>query len=383
MAAPDSIFEILIRYGLDAGKAKEATAELKKLEEQTKATGKEGVRQEEAVTEATKKTTSAKRQLKAAVKGLAFEFPILGKVAALAMNPISLSVAGLVVAYKTAQDGMAKIKESFGGFELPATTETKIEQVEKLAAAYGRLNENVGKLGTTISGAKTELADIQEAIATNDKFLRGLWIDTGTEGAEAQQNAASGVAATLRASGRAKVASGTSLFEDELGKLKMQATAAEAALEAQKERRALLNKFLPGGKNNAVDAFAFGRQYGLDTTAQDALAAEDLTTAQAQAAIGRYETARKRRDLRRQGLAEIAAADEITRSNVSARRGTFADSGGAIGQAVKAAEAAGTDFRALATAIGSLAVAVSESRRLAEQANREARSIQNIQSQRQ
>ena len=91
----DSNFDILIRVLTQQVGSEKASDILKKVKEESVNTGKEGVKQEELVEKATAKTVTTKHKLREALKGLGREFPIVGQIGRLALNPIALAATAV------------------------------------------------------------------------------------------------------------------------------------------------------------------------------------------------------------------------------------------------------------------------------------------------
>lgn len=92
----DNLVEILIKFGLDKSKATEAAAQIKDIQTASTEAGNAGVKAEAEVTEATKKTFASKKSLKDMVKELGREFPILGQLGRLALNPIAAATTAAI-----------------------------------------------------------------------------------------------------------------------------------------------------------------------------------------------------------------------------------------------------------------------------------------------
>lgn len=199
----DNIFEILIKYGLDATKAKEAVAEMDKLEKSTKknteagkeaasqsaklaeqvtTTGKEGVKQEEAVEAATKRTIGIKQQAREAIRGLAREFPVVGQMAQMALSPITLSVAAITAAVGIMQAKFNQSVRGNGGFEMPDLSEDLVTRYERAARASAEIKTN-------LSGIKNELSNFNETKDIVDAFATGLGAKPGDDAAVRAQAA--------------------------------------------------------------------------------------------------------------------------------------------------------------------------------------------------
>jgi hypothetical protein len=305
----DNQFDILIKFISDPTKAKEAAAELKKIEEQTKATGKENVKQEKEGKEATDKSTESKKRFKEALKGLQIEFPVLGRLAALAINPIGAAVALATGSFVALKAAIQQSEESLSGFNIPEITDSVVERAGKFA-------EKIAQIAEASSKAKSQLSELQQTIQANADFWTALGMDLGQGPAIAKADAASSTAAGLEQAARANMAAGMNVSDSDLAKLGVAATAAEATLKGQAERQAWLDEHKAGKKS----AFQFAWRYGFNTSTDEAQAAENQKTAQAQAAIDRYTNTSAGRDRYRLGLSQMREAEGILVGNVQERR---------------------------------------------------------------
>jgi hypothetical protein len=98
-----------------------------------------------ASTEANTKTTSAKRMAKDAVRGLAMEFPLLGRFAAMALNPITIAVAAVTGAFSIWKARVDALAYSLGGVELPDIPDSAIANMDKATSALKTFNDELVK----------------------------------------------------------------------------------------------------------------------------------------------------------------------------------------------------------------------------------------------
>lgn len=104
-----------------AAKTAETSAQVAKADREVAASYKR-ISQEEiaaatAGTAATTRWTASKKELKDAIRGLMFQFPLLGRIAAIAMNPLTISVTALVGAVTILRNkfaGVGSVLESSG-----------------------------------------------------------------------------------------------------------------------------------------------------------------------------------------------------------------------------------------------------------------------------
>ena len=173
----DKSLDILIRILTQQVGAEKAQDIVKKVTEETQKS-----------TEATKKNTDAegksftsKKQLKEAIKGLSMEFPILGRVAALALNPIAFAVAAGALAFTIWRRRAEGLIQSAGadmagaatiGMQLPAMSAAnqqnsavaaKVSQLEELAG----LNKRIAELEKSISELRSSALTDQVTAGAN------------------------------------------------------------------------------------------------------------------------------------------------------------------------------------------------------------------------
>ena len=99
-----------------------------------------------------KQAFTSKAQLKQAVKGLKEEFPALGHIARMALNPITLIVAGIGSAWAIWTYRVKEMAAVLSGFELPDLSEKRVGQVTAMTKAYSDVAEALRK---TIEGYKS------------------------------------------------------------------------------------------------------------------------------------------------------------------------------------------------------------------------------------
>lgn len=321
----DNTFDILIRFGLSKEKAEQARAELGKLKEQTTATGQEGVKQEAAVEEATKKTFTSKSQLKAMVKGLTYEFPLLGRAAHLALNPLAFTTAAIAGAFVIWNRRVNELTKSLGGIAMPDVSTTATERINIHAAAWGLLAQKMADAANASIGIKTGLDQALATIKANEDLFKAMGIDTATKGDEARAAAIQQAADDLRASGRARIARagtpGSTVAEGITGGKFSQAVT--AAMSDKSAAQARLNQLLEMGEKSIfnpmrhVENFRFLDRYG--GMSVDQAMGEERANIRSQDNIikagDRFALSSESRAVRRGeragGEADIAAADKM------------------------------------------------------------------------
>jgi len=229
----DNNFDILIRILTQQVGSEKATDILKKVREETTATGKEAVKQEEAVEAATKKTFTSKHQLKDMVKELGKEFPILGQVGRLALNPIAFTTAAITGAFFTWNQRVRDLSISLGGIEMPGVNQTDSERLKSYADAM----KQVASATNAAADAETRFeANVKARLATlkANEELFAAWGMGGSGGDEQRARIIGSAAAEQAAAARSRIAAagipGSVDKENNLGsKYAVQAAAAEAA----------------------------------------------------------------------------------------------------------------------------------------------------------
>lgn len=237
----DNNFDILIRILTQQVGSEKATDILKKVREETTATGKEAVKQEEAVEAATKKTFASKHQLKDMVKQLGHEFPILGQVGRLALNPIAFTTAAITGAFVIWNKRVQDLSVSLGGIAMPDFTTSDADRIKNHAAAWGELAQKMADAASASNQIKTGLDDALGTIKANEELFRAMGIDTGTQGDQSRAAVKSAAAAALAASGRARIARagtpGSTVKEEALGAQYSAAVAEAAKAKAEAQTR--------------------------------------------------------------------------------------------------------------------------------------------------
>lgn len=99
----------------------------------------------------TDKAFASKKQLKDMVKQLGHEFPILGTLGKLALNPIIAATAAVTVAVVTLVSKTREAVRDMGGFELPDFKEDAVARYERVAAASAKIKTDVTAIATIFS----------------------------------------------------------------------------------------------------------------------------------------------------------------------------------------------------------------------------------------
>lgn len=267
---------------------------LKKIKAQVTETGKEGVKQEEAVTEATEKTFTSKKQLKDMVKQVGKEFPILGQLGRLALNPIAFTTASIVAGFQIWKHRTEELTKTLGGLEMNNFSETQVQYIERMAKSIERMAvANAGQ--STFAKMKSDAEAFIQLAKDNDTLFKAMGIDTGTKSLEEQAAIKGDAASKLEADAKARrAAAGRPMSkdkeEDMSGKMKEDAAMAEKALAEFESRRDFIVDY-KSEKNpfaRAAMAAKFLGRYGRDLTPNQALDAEQANVDEQQSRISRF-----------------------------------------------------------------------------------------------
>jgi hypothetical protein len=173
MADSDTGLKIVIEAD-----ASQASAELGKLntaiggvsgaqKESTRA-GLEGV-------SASGKSLSATRQLTAAFRGLGLEFPLLGRLGRLAMNPITLAVLSITSAFRIWHERVRATADALSGLELPELSKLDPGRIHAAAEAWKQYSEAldsvVEKYNAVPAAADRAIAAINAQAAREKKLV--------------------------------------------------------------------------------------------------------------------------------------------------------------------------------------------------------------------
>lgn len=364
--ADNNTVEILIRFGLDPAKAREAAKELDGLKAKSKEAGDAGVEAQTKVKEATDKTFTSSKQLKDAVKQLGHEFPVLGQLGRLAMNPITAAVAGITTAFVIWKYRTDELTESMAGLELPDVGESQVSRIERLGGAYGVLAAKLVAIKTDAPQVKKALDEATRAIEFNDAFKRALGIDTAGAGA-AEKAGVTGMAAdALRKRGQAMISGAGKVMtpeeEKSAGELaKKNAEAAQVALAESRLWSGDIAEFISGEMpfiKRPIFGAKFAARYGtpphgkVNEFMAEALAKEQSNAAGYQGIIDQY------------GRFQLASGDRAARrAQIEAGRGLISDADAMGIQATELgrssilsrASSAATALRGAEAAVGSAA----------------------------
>ncbi|HEX5218253.1 MAG TPA: hypothetical protein VFZ59_01695 [Verrucomicrobiae bacterium] len=95
----------------------------------------------EEVTQATDKNFTSKKQLKDMVKQLGMEFPLLGQLGRLALNPILLTVAAITAGLQLFKLRVDELSRALGGIEMPDVSQSQVDRINAGSDALKRWAE--------------------------------------------------------------------------------------------------------------------------------------------------------------------------------------------------------------------------------------------------
>ncbi len=257
MATDNNGFEIPISFPLNKTGAKEAAAELDKLKASTTDAGKEGVKQQEAVEDATKKTFASQKQLKDLVKQVALEFPVVGAAGRLMMNPVVAATAATTLAISQLISKTEEAARSMGGWQLPDLSEDAVSRFERMAEA-------AKKFAASAPDIKSAATDLAKLIDLQNSFAKGAGMDLGTKPEEIKAQAYREVGDRLAARAQENAAAAGNINPNNKV-LEKQGPKVLAALEAEKKRFEERLAFLDEDSTWKAKGFRYLWRYGLSS----------------------------------------------------------------------------------------------------------------------
>lgn len=329
----DDTLDIYLRIITQEVGQEKADAILKRVREETK----ESSRATAQATEVTKENTkavegqlSSKQQLRGALRGLSSEFPILGRVASMVLNPMTLATAGLVAAFQIWRSRVDELAKSLAGVELPQMGQTEVNLIEKYARQMGELAEKTDLTREAMRLLKQEL----DEIASIEESGKLFGIEPGSEGALAKMEARERMAQALEERGRALVQAAAGIRPDDpklQADQKAAADAAEAAnREAEKRMQYISDVEAMPRWRQLPHRFLLAKRYGIGASFEDAYAQERGVIQSNRQVLGQFaafQTGAQRRAQLRAGAAQgqqmIDQAAALREENVSAGRETI------------------------------------------------------------
>jgi len=147
----------------------------KEIAEGVKVVGQEEVKAAEAAARASEKAFLSKKQWKDAVKGLANEFPVLGHLGMLAINPITAAVALGASAWAIWKYRVDELAESMSRLKLPDLGQQSVSRIHATAEAYERLNtavkNAVEKYNSVDEASNRHLTRLREELELEKQLL--------------------------------------------------------------------------------------------------------------------------------------------------------------------------------------------------------------------
>lgn len=131
----------------------------------------------EAITGAEKsvdKLSISKKNLKDAINGLATEFPLLGSVARMALNPITLAVAGIAAGFAIFRDRVEGLKNTLAGIQLPDLSPPDPKQVDVNKEAWDNLANAIGKAIAKYNSAEESSERTSKRIAEEYEYRKKI-----------------------------------------------------------------------------------------------------------------------------------------------------------------------------------------------------------------
>jgi len=117
------------------------------------------------ITQDTAKATFAKKELREAVKGLSLQFPLLGRVAALALNPISILVASITGAFSLFRLRVDELTTTLAGLKLPDVSTDQIARIRQATEAWQAFNETMSKAVQNYASVESASGRVLQMIA--------------------------------------------------------------------------------------------------------------------------------------------------------------------------------------------------------------------------
>ncbi len=139
-----------------------------------KVLGEEDVKAALASTESTNRWTVSKNQLKAAAKGLALEFPLVGRAFAFMSNPITAGLAGIAAAIALWRYRMQELTATFAETEIAAVKITNRERVNAMAEEWKTFGDELDKIREKYTGFEAQQDRILDKLKQQGDLMRQL-----------------------------------------------------------------------------------------------------------------------------------------------------------------------------------------------------------------
>ena len=136
--------------------------------------GKAGEAAQEGIREKTESMVGAQRQAKAAIQGLALEFPAVAQVARLALNPIALAVAGITSAIGIWNWRMRESQSVMSGLSLSSAPALDPDRINAAAKAWQQYSGEIAKVESGLAGVERMASRSMELLEARLKREREL-----------------------------------------------------------------------------------------------------------------------------------------------------------------------------------------------------------------
>lgn len=324
MANGDNNLDITVRV-LTQQLGEKAPEVIKKIREETTKAAAAGVKAETEIAAATDKTFTSKKQLKDMVKQLKLDFPLLGQIGRLALNPIFLATTAVTAGFQIWNKRVAELTRSLGGIEMPDVSESAIDRVNKMASAWGDMAAKMAAAKNASGDIKRNLDDLVKTIDANAELLRAMGVDVGGQPAADKAAATMSGAAALEASGRARIArartpGSKSSEAAELERMEATAVSAQKEMTDAGSRRDVLLKGKSLGPYDPRRLYydnLLRIRYGYGTSYDEAIEMERGNIASSQGVVDSFGRAKA-----------VAASREVRRSEIKAGEADITAAGG-------------------------------------------------------
>ncbi len=162
----DENLDILIRTQANTAGAQAVKQELDKVKDA-------GVSANQEIGKKVEWLAGRKAELKAAVKGLAVEFPLLARLAQLALNPITMAVSAISLAFGIWKSRVEGLTGALQQVELPDISPDHAAHVNAAAVAWGKYAEELNKALSANEGKAVDnrLKEIDNHLALQLKLI--------------------------------------------------------------------------------------------------------------------------------------------------------------------------------------------------------------------
>lgn len=331
--------------------AEEADAQIA-AENATKSAIKDGTAGLNEAAGAADKAFTSKKQLKDMVKQLGHEFPLLGSIGRLALNPIAFTTAAITGAFALWNFRVQELTRSLGGIQMPDVSDDQIARIERAGTALKAYAESAAGIGKAEAKIKenfdAQLARIDTALETakrinaaKDELAKALGqTPAGTADQVADRAAEDLRIQALRKEQTDKRAAGEKLLKEAGGvtseekeaaiaeKYKDAAAAAREEIKAAEARKAEVLDLKDLATSGSVAAASPVNQYkaaravlryGKDASYDDAAAIEDATIRSQREIVAQFQSFQANaaaraaaRAKKAEGEGLIKQADELT-----------------------------------------------------------------------